>query len=758
MKRLVALLSVAIAAPVAGQSPVLHATLTCNAGAPITACRILRITDSTPTGGAVVFTGPADVAAGGPAWTTDFPCSPSVSIKATAWVVGVHDGTAAPDTVVVQSGIVTCQRYGAAPTVTFAVTLAPAGAPPPEPAARTGSPAPVRPDSLPPHPRVWLDPARLARLRRQAATNTIRWQRVMAAADAQVAKGSSYARGDYFLMPDLCLAYLGTGQQRYATRAGILIQHYAVDANNEQGDSGYPYRYDLPVVTMGLDWCYTGLTPGERHQAATWLMNRADWVWPETDSGGVMRYSVTHPADNYFWGFMQTGPAALAALGSDTATGAKSGTNRPAFHIALALHKWATIGKPYLDGPGHGGAYVEGTNYDQGWKIGAFADAFLTAGDTLSDPWFADAFLWHLEYVLPDGRHKIPFGAQTRISDAPLYTYDREHLFHLWALARPDPALAAAAQAELNLIGQVPVREIGSTTNLADELLYYDPARPAAPDLRALPLTFLSDSTGVFVSRTSWTDPDALVWFFQSGPADNDNYGSNQLDIWQGRSWITINAMVYSAAGEGFPSQTYNTLTVGDTGSQKLGPGPHYGAIVALQQAPDLVVIRGQADSAYGLANESVHLRPVKDYLRTVAYLPDLAAFVVLDQAAFVDATVPPVYRWQSAQPLAVTDTGFTLVNPSGDHRCTVSLLAPAVTVGDTAFYLNRGATPSSHAAVIRGKPHAVNRAVTVLQCGAAGFVGRPARVALAADQVTVWIGSVAVTLPFAPSRKVLRH
>ncbi len=758
MKRFLALGALLVAAPAHAQSPVIHLRLSCTAPTAHTACRVVRITDSTPTGGAVVLSHPVDVAAGAAPWTMDFPCSPSVNTRATAWVVGVRDGKVAADTGILQSNIVTCQRYlPAAPTVTFAVNIpeaGPTGAPPS--AAEQAHPV-THGDSLPPHPRVWLDPARLARLRRQVAANTIRWQRVQAAADAQVARGSAYGNHDYFLLPDLCLAYLGTGQQRYATRAGVLIRRFATDSNTDQGDSGYGYRYDLPVVTMGLDWCFNGLTPGERHQAATWLMNRADWIWPETNDGGY-RYSINNPADNYFWGFMQTGPAALAALGSDTARGAKSGTNRPAFHIALALHKWATIGKPYLDGPGHGGAYIEGSNYDQGWKIGAFADAFLTAGDTLSDPWFADALQWHLQYVLPDLRHKLPTGAQTRVSDAPIYTYDREHLFHLLDPARASPATRALVQAELNAIGQVPLSELGSTSNLADELLYYDPAQPAAANLSALPRTFLSDSTGVFVSRTSWTDPDALVWYFQSGPADNDNYGSNHLAIWQGSSWITAKAAIYSGPGSGYPSEMYNTLTVGDTGSQRLGPGANHGRIVALQRSESLIAIRGQADSAYGTANEWVRNRPVTDYLRTVAYLPDLAAFVVVDQAAFVDSTIAPVYWWQSAHPLTVSDTGFALVNKSGDHRCDVSLLAPKVMVRDTAFDLGGNKTPTSYAAVIRTAPRRINRAVTVLQCGATGFSPKPARAVLAADRATVTIGSVRVVVPFAVDGKVVRQ
>src|ERR1019366_73162 len=107
-----------------------------------------------------------------------------------------------------------------------------------------------------------------------------------------------------------------------------------------QSDDGYDYRVTLPYITNGLDWCYAGLTVAQRQRTATWLMDQADWLWPETNSAPHNTYGLTDPTDNYYWGYMMTGPAALAAAGDDTGVGAVSGKDRATYHQNLALGRW----------------------------------------------------------------------------------------------------------------------------------------------------------------------------------------------------------------------------------------------------------------------------------------------------------------------------------------------------------------------------------------------------------------------------------
>ncbi|HEY4100084.1 MAG TPA: hypothetical protein VGM20_04310 [Gemmatimonadales bacterium] len=639
-------------------------------------------------------------------------------------------------------------------------------APPPSSSSSGGSspasppPAPPPPppfltSALPAHPRVWMTPARLVQLKAQAAANTSRWQVVKQYADASVARGAVYTGADEFALPALCAVYLGTGNQAYATRAGVVIAGGAVEDDNLQGDSGYAYRFNLPDFIMGLDWCYAGLTVTQRHQAATWLMNRADWVWPETNPSRANGWGLW-PSNNYYWGFMMSGPAAIAAAGDDTiTTTAVSGPDRPAYHRALAMQHWNLVAVPYLAGEGAGGAWDEGTNYGSGsqWYLGRFADAYATSGTPIASSWLGDALRWGFASMMPGGRFKAPFGDQARESDAAEYAYDRVAALDVLA-AISDPTLAAQVQTFLGLIGNVPSSDAG-TAVATDELIHFNPAAPAATDLSAQPKCFLAAGPGYAVCRTSWTDPNALAFTFQAG-AVGDGHNSlqaNGLMIWGGGDWITASANLYSASGIEQASRHYNTLTIGDSGQVFFGGND--GAITEKQFTDTLMVLRGEAGNAYGHPWGVGNGRNIAiGYARTVAFLPALSAFVVVDQATAVTPSMQKVWRWQMHHQPTIAGNTFTLSNDGGTGKClgTIALGSPALAIAPDS--IGPGFTQSSYAVTVSPPAgRATDLLVTVLQCRA----GAPATVT-AADgpaATTVTIGSTHLTIPHADSAKV---
>jgi len=618
--------------------------------------------------------------------------------------------------------------------------------------ARVSAPA----SALPAHPRVWLTPARVMQLQAQAAANTVRWQRVKAAADAQVLKGAAYAGGDETYLGHLCLSYLATGNSAYATRAGVILTAYAVETNNLQGDSGYPFRFNLPLVTMGLDWCYAGLTVAQRHQAATWLMNRADWVWPETDAA-TTAYGIRDVKDNYFWGFMMTGPAALAAAGDDTGVGAVSGSDRAAYHQALALSKWNSMALPYFASVGADGGWSEGTGYGvyDLWFAGRFADAYLTAGEPLDNPWFTSAIKWLLHTTMPGSKFKVPFGDQSRISTAPFFTYDRIAMLDMLAPAKVDGVLASQVQAWLNLVDQAPAREIGAPSVLTDELLHYDPAQPAAADLSSLPKGYLEKGDGVLIFRQSWTDPNATAMVFRSGPTGESHSGldANSLRIWKGSFWISADANIYSASGIQQTTDKFNDLTVGGVGQSH-----HDGAaIVASHVSDTLVVARGQAKDAYYLpGNFAGNKSSVSDYLRTVVYLPQQDVFVIVDRTTIVDPTKTKVWHWHVNAAPQVSGNTFTLSNPAGDGQCQGSVLAPTdVALGTETFALGGGGAVSSYGVTVTLPPRASDVVVTVLQCSSTFTTSIVPTVITNATETMVTFGTKRVVVPLSESQPV---
>lgn len=611
---------------------------------------------------------------------------------------------------------------------------------------------------LPAHPRVWMTPARVAFLKAQAAANTPRWQKVKAGADAQLARGAAYQWQDAYQLPALCATYLGTGDARYAGRAGLVLAGFSTPDNTISGDVYYDFRSWIPIVTIGLDWCYNGLTGAERHQTASWLMDRADAVWPETNPARVGAWAVTDVRNNYYWGFMMTGPAALAAAGDDTGRGTISGSDRATYHQRLALSHWANVALPYFASDGAGGAGSEGTGYDISGRIAQFVDAFQTAGQGVSTPWLAQTMQWHLQTTMTGGRYYAPLGDQARVSTAPMYIYNRENMLTVLAVANAGSTLNAQAQSWLALIGQVPYAL--DDPNLVNELLYYDPSAPSVADFSGLPKSYLAPGAGDFIYRQSWTDPNATTLVFESGPLGESHTSddANGLMIWKGSFWISANANISSHSGIEQATANYNNLTVGGNG-QHNGVGANGGQIVGTQVSDALVVVRGQAKDAYGYPPGTGNgLRPVSDYLRTVAYLPQQDVFVIVDRATVVDPTQAKVWRWHvSGVPVIVGNT-FTLSNAAaGNARCVGSVLLPSDAVlGTQAFNLGIAGAVSSYAVTVTlPTARASDVVVTVLQCTNALAAPLAPTATITGNQAIVTIGIHRVTVPLDEAQAV---
>src|SRR5712691_6627689 len=110
------------------------------------------------------------------------------------------------------------------------------------------------------HPRIWLTPAILTRLRASAAANSPRWLALKQVNDTYL----NYTDGSNASVPNYALAY-------QITRNSTAIAR----------DSGYDTRSLLPDLALGYDWCYDRLSPDQRAQLQSRMEAWADWVWPQ---------------------------------------------------------------------------------------------------------------------------------------------------------------------------------------------------------------------------------------------------------------------------------------------------------------------------------------------------------------------------------------------------------------------------------------------------------------------------------------------
>jgi hypothetical protein len=584
------------------------------------------------------------------------------------------------------------------------------------------------------HPRVWMTPARIAHLVDQKNANAVRWTRVKSRADTQVAKGVAYVTSDFNTLNSLGLAYLATSNPDYATRADVILSNYCTESNLLQSDSALPYKFGIPNIVAGLDWCYAGLTVATRQQAASWLMNRADWVWPQTNPPRSSGWSVNDPANNYWWGFMQTGPAALAAagddLGSNKIANAVSDPDRPAYHRNLVyVTKWNqanTFFNSYS-----GGAWIEGTNYESTWSMGRVIDAIYTAeNSTIGEHQFVkDSLAWRPYSVSPRWNRQIYNGDQPRSSSASVFSYDRPRIHKLIDASGVGSTERQLAQLWLNNIGQVPTSEVGDTGVLADELLHFNPNAVAATDFTSIPLSKVVDITapnvGILSDRLSWTDADTSWLTAEAGNISAGHRLRNQGSImfWKGANWILTHANYWSHSGIEQHTAYSNMFTYGASPQSQTSPAVQLNRDATWYWAD---LLPTYTSFCYDVGNCFVNIAtnsgfPVTTAMRKVFWDKGTDVVVVFDRQTLVTAAQNKYWFWQAkSDPTTdLSDPTWVIKTTSNDYKCFGNLVFPTSDRSLSIDTLNLGSGGAQSSYRIRTTltdTNATNYVVHVLQ------------------------------------------
>src|SRR5579883_6665 len=349
-----------------------------------------------------------------------------------------------------------------------------------------------------PHPRLWITPARLNRMKTDAAANTSRWQAVLSVANA----ASSDLTNPDDIVP-LALVYQVTGNTAYAQKAIADTLANAVSSNTLTDDSNYNYRTVIPDVSAGLDWCYNQMTTAQRQQVATWLMDRADQIWPETNPSAAGEWG-TWPSNNYYWGFMTTWDAAIAAYGDDTKTGSVSGSNRPLYHVNLGLKHWNNDVLPWANTWGTGGAFAESTNYDllSVFRMALILDGHLsgTGQDLVNNggtTFLHDSLLWGIYATVPTLDQFYPLGDQTRDSMPDNCDYNRQRAY----VAMDDTSDTTLSQQAQGWLGTISPSTSSWSFTVAWEFLYDNPNAPTS-DFTTLPTSYFAAGPGMLFNRS----------------------------------------------------------------------------------------------------------------------------------------------------------------------------------------------------------------------------------------------------------------
>jgi hypothetical protein len=520
------------------------------------------------------------------------------------------------------------------------------------------------------HPRVWLTPARLTLLKNYAARNTPRWQKVLAAANAALTNSNATIWGDDGAGVELGLAYQVTGNVAYAQRDIQLLVAEAVSSNDlSQGGAWWGYRY-LPDYIAAYDWCYDQMTTAQRQQVAKWLMDRADAVWPETNSARNGGWGLW-PSNNYYWGFMFTCPAALAAYGDDpTTSGTVSSPNRPLYHINLGLTHWKNDVLPWANSWGVGGMFAESTGYDSTNYVAMIADGYLTAyGTDLVNnggtTFLHDSMLWRLHSTTPTLDRYYPLGDRPTSPGAWLSDWDR------WRMCVPmtdttDTVLQPYGKDWLNTI----TPSLDTTSIMCGyDFLYYNEDAASMDYTKSLPLWYYASGPGILLRRSGWTSTASYfgIWAGPNAEAHQD-MDVNGFQIFKG-NWLAGAASLWSNSGEIEATNSHNNLTFSGADQTWQNPGPG-GQMLKEENTAEYSYFAGQAAPAYLNGTN-----PVTDYVRKFVYVPG-DAYVVFDRVKLTSGSLTKEWHLQCANAPVISGRNFTAAN--GAYQINGQSLLPA--------------------------------------------------------------------------------
>jgi hypothetical protein len=418
------------------------------------------------------------------------------------------------------------------------------------------------------HPRIFLDPATLARLRARADGGDPAWRELRARCDeyrpnlVQWPDGENYPdaggigagyQGDgYFpALLDVGLCYriaqtIDPGRAAaYGAVGAAVLEHMSALSGphfpNTLRDDGYGVRFYASGMAIGYDWLYPVLSPSLRARVAAAIER---WLRDFERAG----FERNFPQGNYFAGYYAAKAYAGLALAGDSPDG------------KALLNDWLhrvhdQLVQPYYAANLSGGGWPEGWNYG---PLGAINMSLPTLAartalgadlvDAASHPYvypvmnprFLLYFAWPDMTTMEDSS-ALYSGTNPSVAAPWLWTTEAGLLDALGDRFAPffHSYAAAARQAQ-------PGGQLGPDWDLWENLLFWDDRAPER-SYRTLPLSYYARGIEMAAVRSDWSR--GAVWgAFKSGPYINypDNgeeyFDEGSLAIVNGSRPLLVNA------------------------------------------------------------------------------------------------------------------------------------------------------------------------------------------------------------------------
>ncbi|MFB3882784.1 MAG: heparinase II/III family protein [Armatimonadota bacterium] len=516
-----------------------------------------------------------------------------------------------------------------------------------------------------PHPYLFFTaaetPALLAKTSDPLAKSM--WEALLRNADSYVAEATPAGMKEKVMwdfshrLLVLGLAYRLANEESYGTAGVAYLMAAAADESWHAGKTEM-LRTGQAVGSLGkgYDLLYDVLTEEQRAQIREVAVRhglepimeesrKGDWWtdWYRANWGAVI--------------YSNAGVAALAFLPDEPAM---------ADWVRLAMQKmWH-----YTQALGAAGGWGESASYGSfAWSNGlVFLDSLRRAVgvDLLDSAALPQLPIWFINLLEPGGRSYVPF------SNASPGASRSSSILAFVAREYRDGVVQSAAKQLLSPEDQPSVLDF----------LWYDPTVESKP-LSTLPLTKVWPELAWATMRSSWDDPNAVLFGLKGGQKDWDHahHDTNSFVLYAYGKPLLVD-LLYPKEAWGCRTEAHNTIMV--DGKEQRGlvdvmgtggpPAPTYrGLIGSVTDAPWYTRMVGDATLAYEQGD-------VKSAIREVMYLRQSAPgepddyFVVFDD---VNATRPVRMDWLLHTYGDLKVSGKTITITQDDAAVDVTMALP---------------------------------------------------------------------------------
>jgi hypothetical protein len=362
---------------------------------------------------------------------------------------------------------------------------------------------------------------------------------------------------DYGYSPsDAMIRYSMCGNTKYADFAikqvdtTVASEEAAIAAGQTPDIAGDSYLYvgeQIASLSLTYDWAFSRLTESQKtrwkayaDQAIynVWNPSQAKWGSASKPWSG---WSINDPGNNYHYSFLRaTMYWATASQNQQWLDFVKQQKAPP-----LCAYFAKLPGGGSLEGTGYGTSHKNLFINYYFWKsvTGTDLSAQSTHCTNSIDYW--------IHATVPTLQWFAPIGDQARVSDAPLYDYQRGLV--VWAvLLNPGTPQAGRGLWWLNNIS---IRRMSGTFNLKDNMfkLPDTPQKPTA-------LSYYSAGVGDLFVRTSWDT--TATWLHVKAGLYNQSHAHQDQGSFSlyNKSWLAVTENIHTHSGIEQGSEVHNVL------------------------------------------------------------------------------------------------------------------------------------------------------------------------------------------------------